>query len=174
MSRIHLQDNDCIGVLEDMVQSNGIPKKMLELEITETANDQQISWKALQLKEEGFKLLMDDFGSGYSSLNILLETPFDVIKLDKKFMENMMLSDKGRLILEHVVHMADKLDLGIVAEGVETKEQVEILQQIGCDQVQGYYYAKPMPEDEFYALLVEQNGHRKSELAAAEIAAVEE
>lgn len=174
MSRIHLQDNDCIGVLEDIVQSNGIPKKMLELEITETANDQQISWKALQLKEEGFKLLMDDFGSGYSSLNILLETPFDVIKLDKKFMENMMLSDKGRLILEHVVHMADKLDLGIVAEGVETKEQIEILQQIGCDQVQGYYYAKPMPEDEFYALLVEQSGHRKSELAAAEIAAVEE
>lgn len=116
----------------------------------------QVSLKALELKEEGFKLLMDDFGSGYSSLNILLETPFDVIKLDKKFMENMMVSGKGRLILEQVVSMANKLELGLLAEGVETKEQIELLQSIGCDQVQGYYYAKPMPEEEFYALLEKQ------------------
>ena len=112
--------------------------------------------KAFQLKDAGFTLLMDDFGSGYSSLNILLETPFDVIKLDKKFMENMMVSGKGKLILEQVVSMANKLDLGLLAEGVETKEQVDLLQHIGCDQVQGYYYAKPMPEDEFYALLEKQ------------------
>lgn len=116
----------------------------------------QVSLKALELKEEGFKLLMDDFGSGYSSLNILLETPFDVIKLDKKFMENMMVSGKGRLILEQVVSMANKLELGLLAEGVETKDQIELLQSIGCDQVQGYYYAKPMPEEEFYALLEKQ------------------
>ena len=99
---------------------------------------------------------MDDFGSGYSSLNILLETPFDVIKLDKKFMENMMVSGKGRLILEQVVSMVDKLDLGLLAEGVETKDQIELLQSIGCDQVQGYYYAKPMPEEEFFELLKKQ------------------
>lgn len=109
--------------------------------------------KALQLKDEGYTLLMDDFGSGYSSLNILLETPFDVIKLDKKFMENMVISTKGRLILEQMVRMAEKLNLGILAEGVETKEQVELLQSIGCDQVQGYYYAKPMPEEEVFELL---------------------
>ena len=102
---------------------------------------------------------MDDFGSGYSSLNILLETPFDVIKLDKKFMENMMVSGKGQLILEQVVSMANKLELGLLAEGVETKEQIELLESIGCDQVQGYYYAKPMPEDEFFKLLLEQE-HR--------------
>lgn len=156
VSRIHLQENECIKVLTDMIKSNGIPKTMLELEITETADDQQISRKALQLKEEGFTLLMDDFGSGYSSLNILLETPFDVIKLDKRFIENMIVSDKGRLILEQVVSMADKLDLGLVAEGVETKEQVELLKSIGCDQVQGYYFAKPMPEEEFFALLEKQ------------------
>ncbi len=99
---------------------------------------------------------MDDFGSGYSSLNILLETPFDVIKLDKKFIENMMVSGKGKLILEQVVSMSNKLDLGLLAEGVETQEQVELLQNIGCDQVQGYYYAKPMPEDEFFELLKQQ------------------
>ncbi len=162
VSRIHLRDNECIQVLSDMIKSNGIPKELLELEITETANDQQISLKALQLKEEGFTLLMDDFGSGYSSLNILLETPFDVIKLDKKFMENMMLSGKGRLILEQVVSMANKLHLGLLAEGVETKEQIQQLQSMGCDQVQGYYYAKPMPEDEFFALLEKQERGKRN------------
>ncbi len=156
VSRIHLRDDECIHVLSDLIKENDIQKQLLELEITETADDQQVSMKALQLKEEGFTLLMDDFGSGYSSLNILLETPFDVIKLDKKFMENMMVSGKGRLILEQVVSMADKLDLGLLAEGVETKEQIDLLQSIGCDQVQGYYYAKPMPEEEFFVLLKKQ------------------
>lgn len=156
VSRVHLMDDECIQVLADMIKNNHIPKELLELEITESVDNQQVSMKAMQLKEEGFTLLMDDFGSGYSSLNILLETPFDVIKLDKKFMENMMLSSKGRLILEQVVSMANKLDLGLLAEGVETKEQIEQLQSIGCDQVQGYYYAKPMPEEEFFALLQKQ------------------
>lgn len=140
-----------------MIDDNHISKELLELEITESADDQQISMKALLLKEAGFTLLMDDFGSGYSSLNILLETPFDVIKLDKKFMENMMVSNKGKLILEQVVLMADKLELGLLAEGVETKEQIDLLENIGCDQVQGYYYAKPMPEEEFFTLLKEQH-----------------
>lgn len=156
VSRVHLQDNECIEVLSDLIKDNHIPKSLLELEITETADNHQVSMKALELKEEGFTLLMDDFGSGYSSLNILLETPFDVIKLDKKFIENMMVSGKGKLILEQVVSMSNKLKLGLLAEGVETKEQVELLQSIGCDQVQGYYYAKPMPEDEFFELLKQQ------------------
>lgn len=158
VSRIHLQDSECINVLSDLIHESNVSKSLLELEITETASDQQVSKKALELKEEGYTLLMDDFGSGYSSLNVLLETPFDVIKLDKKFMDNMMVSGKGRLLLEQVVIMANKLELGIIAEGVETKEQVELLQSIGCDQVQGYYYGKPMPEDEFFELLAKQEG----------------
>lgn len=157
VSRVHLRDDECITVLSELVRSHAIPMELLELEITESADNQQVSIKALQLKEQGFTLLMDDFGSGYSSLNILLETPFDMIKLDKKFIENMMLSGKGRLILEQVVSMADKLRLGLLAEGVETKEQIDLLQSIGCDQVQGYYYAKPMPEEEFFALLTRQH-----------------
>ena len=160
VSRAHLRDDECIMMLDDMIKESGIPRKLLELEITETVDDQQVSSKAFQLKEEGFTLLMDDFGSGYSSLNILLETPFDVIKLDKKFIENMMLSGKGRMILEQVVSMAGKLGLGLLAEGVETKEQVELLQNIGCDQVQGYYYAKPMDAEEFFALLKKQNQNK--------------
>lgn len=157
VSRVHLLHNECIEVLDGLIEKYAIPKGMLELEITESADTQQISMKVLQLKEEGFTLLMDDFGSGYSSLNILLETPFDVIKLDKKFMENMMVSGKGRLILEQVAGMVNKLDLGLLAEGVETKEQIELLKSIGCDQVQGYFYAKPMPQEEFFELLKKQN-----------------
>lgn len=158
VSRIHLQDDACQKVLRDVIAESGIRKELLELEITETVNDQQISRKAHELKGDGFRLLMDDFGSGYSSLNILLETPFDVIKLDKKFIENMMLSDRGKLILEQVATMAQKLELGLLAEGVETADQVEALRGIGCDLVQGYYYAKPMPMEDFFALLKKDRG----------------
>ena len=145
VSRLHLTDTVFMDYLAQTIHEAGIPKEQLELEITETIGDEQISNMAELLKHQGYKLLMDDFGSGYSSLNILLETPFDVIKLDKKFMENMMVSEKGRLILEYVVAMADKLGLELLAEGVETEEQVKLLRKIGCDNVQGYYYAKPMP-----------------------------
>lgn len=153
VSRVHLRGDECAQILCDMVRSAGIPGNLLELEITETADDLQISSQTALLKNSGFTLLMDDFGSGYSSLNVLLESPFDVIKLDKRFIENMMTSDKGRNILEQVLQMASKLDITVLAEGVETKEQVELLRSIGCDQVQGYYYAKPMPEYEFFELL---------------------
>ena len=153
VSRVHLREDGCIGILSEMIRSCGIPGHLLELEITETADDLQISRQTALLKESGFTLLMDDFGSGYSSLNVLLESPFDVIKLDKRFIENMMTSSKGRSILEQVLQMASNLNITVLAEGVETREQVELLKNIGCDQVQGYYYAKPMPENEFFELL---------------------
>lgn len=153
VSRHHLVEDEFIEVLDGLIDKIGIDKHSLELEITETVNNQQVSEMSNRLKDEGFMLLMDDFGSGYSSLSILLETPFDVIKIDKKFMENMLVSEKGKLILEQVVAMAGKLDLGLLAEGVETREQVEFLKEIGCDMVQGFYYAKPMPAEEFYELL---------------------
>lgn len=160
VSRQHLKDTEFINVLMNDIENLGIDKSLLELEITETANNEQITKVAEMIKEDGFTLLMDDFGSGYSSLNVLLETPFDVLKLDKKFMDNMMASKKGTLILEHVVAMAKKLELGLLAEGVETKEQVELLSEIGCDRVQGYYYAKPMPQEEFFEMLLEDRGKK--------------
>jgi C_GCAxxG_C_C family probable redox protein len=155
VSRHHLKDTNFVEELEKCIKEFGIDKKLLELEITETVNDQLISHMAYRLKREGFTLLMDDFGSGYSSLNVLLETPFDVIKLDKKFMDNMMTSKKGRTILEYVVAMADAMGLGLVAEGVETAAQVALLKKIGCYVVQGYYYSKPMPQEEFFEMLLE-------------------
>ena len=153
MSRIHLRGDETPQILSEIVESTGIPGRLLELEITETAEDLRISQQTALLKESGFKLLMDDFGSGYSSLNVLLESPFDVIKLDKRFIENMMTSDKGRNILDHVLQLSTNLDITVLAEGVETNEQVDLLQGIGCDQVQGYYYARPMPEDELFEQL---------------------
>ncbi len=161
VSRVHLRGDETPKILSEIVRSTGIPGRLLELEITETAEDLQISKQTALLKESGFKLLMDDFGSGYSSLNVLLESPFDVIKLDKRFIENMMTSDKGRNILDHVLQMSTNLDITVLAEGVETKEQVDLLKGIGCDQVQGYYYAKPMPEEEFFELLKQSKGHQK-------------
>lgn len=158
VSRHHLKDMEFVQVLMDDIQKHQIEQSLLELEITETANDEQIGQMAMRLKMNGFTLLMDDFGSGYSSLNVLLETPFDVIKLDKKFMDNMMASDKGKLILEHTVSMSQELGLGLLAEGVETKEQMKLLDKIGCDHVQGYYFAKPMPQEEFYELLKKDRG----------------
>lgn len=153
VSRVHFRGGSCVEILSDMIRSYDIPINLLELEITETADNFEISRQTALLKDSGFTLLMDDFGSGYSSLNVLLESPFDVIKLDKRFIENMMTSGKGRSILENVLHMASKLDITVLAEGVETMEQTELLRSIGCDQVQGYYYAKPMPEDDFFRLL---------------------
>lgn len=158
VSRHHLKDMQFVQVLMEDIKKHQIERALLELEITETASDEQIGQMAMRLKMNGFTLLIDDFGSGYSSLNVLLETPFDVIKLDKKFMDNMMASDKGKLILEHTVSMSQELGLGLLAEGVETKEQVALLDQIGCDHVQGYYFAKPMPQDEFFELLKKDRG----------------
>ena len=160
VSRQHLKDTEFIHVLMKDIETMGIDKSLLELEITETADNYEITRMAELIKEDGFTLLMDDFGSGYSSLNVLLETPFDVLKLDKKFMDNMMASKKGMLILEYVVAMAKKLELGLLAEGVETKEQVALLSEIGCDRVQGYYYAKPMPQEEFFEKLLTDRGKK--------------
>ena len=160
ISRVSLYNPKLAQLIHDLVEKYQISPSLLQLELTESAyttNPSAIKDAMKQLQEYGFCILMDDFGSGYSSLNILLETPFDVIKLDKKFMENMMVSGKGRLILEQVAGMVNKLDLGLLAEGVETKEQIELLKSIGCDQVQGYFYAKPMPQEEFFELLKKQN-----------------
>jgi EAL domain-containing protein (putative c-di-GMP-specific phosphodiesterase class I) len=161
VSRHHLKDTRFIEELRKYIDENNVEKPLIQLEITETVNDQLISQMAEKLKDEGFTLLMDDFGSGYSSLNVLLETPFDVIKLDKKFMDNMLNSDKGKTILEHVVSMADDMGIGLVAEGVETKEQVELLKKIGCGDVQGFYFSKPMPKEKFFNML---KNERESQL----------
>jgi EAL domain-containing protein (putative c-di-GMP-specific phosphodiesterase class I) len=108
-----------------------------------------------EIKQAGFRLSMDDFGSGYSSLNLLRQLPVDVLKLDRGFLDECDTADtagnsfRGRRIVTHVISMAKDLEMSVLAEGVETKMQKEFLQQARCDMIQGYYYAKPMPIPEF-------------------------
>ena len=101
------------------------------------------------LREHGFKLLMDDFGSGYSSLNMLKDTPFDVIKIDRGFLQDFISSGRGQEIVRYTIRMTRAIGLDMVAEGVETKDQAEFLSDCGCDIAQGFYYAKPMPMAQF-------------------------
>lgn len=95
---------------------------------------------------------MDDFGSGYSSLNTLKDTKFDVVKIDREFLADFIASNKGQCIVEHTITMTNDIGLEIIAEGVETKEQAQFLSKCGCDIVQGFLYAKPMPVSEFNKL----------------------
>lgn len=105
------------------------------------------------LKENGYTLLMDDFGSGYSSLNTLMDTQFDVIKIDRGFLQDFIGSERGQKIVEHTIQMTKSIGLDLVAEGVETKEQAQFLMGCGCDTAQGFYYAKPMTVEQFNELM---------------------
>jgi EAL domain-containing protein (putative c-di-GMP-specific phosphodiesterase class I) len=106
----------------------------------------------------GFKINMDDFGSGYSSLNLLKDAPIDIVKLDMGFLrgeENGRNMDRGNIIISAVVNMTKQLGFDIIAEGVETKEQADLLASMGCTAIQGFYYSRPKPEEEFTKLMQE-------------------
>lgn len=139
-----------------LVQEYGISPSQLKLEITESAVMLDVSKQVAlieKLQAEGFIVEMDDFGSGYSSLNTLKDIPVDILKLDIKFMEKSKHADRSADILQMVIAMADRLHMPVIAEGVETEEQADFLGSIGCDIIQGYYYAEPMSISEFEALL---------------------
>ncbi len=154
VSRVHLDSGSFITVLNNLVEQYRIPKELLEIEITETVGNTDLMVEHITtLKEQGFVLLMDDFGSGYSSLNTLKDTQFDVVKIDKCFLQDFIGSERGQKIVEHTISMTKAIGLDLVAEGVETREQAEFLSDCGCDTAQGFYYAKPMPVPEFEKLL---------------------
>lgn len=149
ISRVHLSDDRFIKILDGIVAKYDIPKQYLEAEITESVENDHSGDMIKKLKESGYTLLMDDFGSGYSSLNMLKSTPFDVIKIDKDFFSEFMLSDRGKKIISHTISMSKDIGLELVAEGVETKEQAQFLYDSGCRVAQGFYYSKPVTVDEF-------------------------
>ena len=157
ISRTYINSFDVISELKALTQKYDIPVRLLELEITESQDTAGVEDIVKKMKNEGFTMLMDDFGSGYSSLNMLKSTPFDVLKIDRAFLEEFMDSDRGRKIIEHTISMSRDIGLGIVAEGVETSEQAEFLSRCGCDSAQGFYYSKPIPASEFNSRLVEVN-----------------
>ena len=159
VSRKDIYKQNLPEILKDMVKRYGIPPEILHLEITESAyteNPEQLIFIVGQLKKEGFIIEMDDFGSGYSSLNMLAELPIDILKLDMKFLQNKGEQSKNENIMSAIVELAKKINLYVIAEGVEKEKQISMLKSMKCDMVQGYYYAKPMPEEEFYQLLCEQ------------------
>lgn len=156
VSRIDLYDPKLVKHLVDLREKYQLPSQYLELEITESAyteDPEQIITITRQLREAGFVILMDDFGTGYSSLNMLKDIQIDVLKLDMGFLKSSDYSAKGGNILTAILKMAESLKMQTIAEGVETKEQVEFLKGIGCKYVQGFYYSKPLPVDEFEKLI---------------------
>lgn len=156
VSRIDLYDPKLVQHLVDLREKYQMPSQYLELEITESAyteDPEQIITITRQLREAGFVILMDDFGTGYSSLNMLKDIQIDVLKLDMGFLKSSDYSAKGGNILTAILKMAESLKMQTIAEGVETKEQVEFLKSIGCKYVQGFYYSKPLPVDEFEKLI---------------------
>ncbi len=162
MSRKHFQSEDYLDTLRRLIDTYRIPKEYLEIEITETVDENETHDNIMRLKEEGFTLLMDDFGSGYSSLNVLKDTHFDIIKIDRAFLQDFLGSDRGQKIVENVVRMTSAIGLPMVAEGVETKEQAESLLQYGCNVAQGFYYARPMTVEDFQKRKWEQENKEQA------------
>ena len=104
--------------------------------------------KLVKLKQLGFKLSIDDFGTGYSSLSYLVSFPLDVLKIDRSFIQHMCSLDDKQAIVDAIIQMAHRLQMKVVAEGVETRQQEQLLKSMGCDYIQGYYYSKPLPLEE--------------------------
>ncbi|MDO4560160.1 MAG: EAL domain-containing protein [bacterium] len=156
-SRLHLHDGDFLAKVKAMTAKYEVPNGLIEIECTEsivTEDMETILPVFAELRRAGFSIAMDDFGSGYSSLNTLISIPMDVIKLDRGF---LLQRETDRLrseeVIETVIALAHKLSFKVVAEGVESRDQLDFLRQAGCDTIQGYYYARPAPPEEFIRML---------------------
>lgn len=152
ISRVHLMMEDMVQDIIKIIDSYRIPRNCIELEITESAffDDKAVMINTIEeLQKAGFTVSMDDFGAGYSSLNSLKDLSLDVIKLDGEFFRESANENRSQTIVRDTIDMAKDLQMKIVAEGVEKKDQVGFLDAMGCDLIQGFYFAKPMPIDEF-------------------------
>ncbi len=152
ISRAHFAREDLAEHICSIVDKYGVPHQVIELELTESAffDDKNVLLQTVKkLRESGFIVSMDDFGAGYSSLNSLKELQLDVLKLDADFFRGIDMQERGLLIVSEVIDMAKKLNMKIVAEGIESREQVDFLTEQECDLIQGYFFAKPMPVSEF-------------------------
>ena len=163
VSRIDIMDPDVVDTLAGIVKEVGLDFGDLHLEITESAyteNADRIVDAVYELRELGFVIEMDDFGSGYSSLSMISTMPIDVLKLDMIFIRNVFKENGNIRMLKVIAELADFLSVPMIAEGVETEEQMLALKAMGCDMVQGYYFARPMPSEDFEKYLVERKNER--------------
>lgn len=155
VSRIDIYDPRLETRILDILDQNKLDASEYMLEITESAyadDADQLIEVVESLRNKGFKIEMDDFGSGYSSLNMLAMLPFDVLKLDMQFVRNVHTDEKSLRLIQLIMEIADYLDVTVVAEGVENEEQYKLLKQAGCDVIQGYYFSRPIPAEEFVEL----------------------
>ncbi len=162
VSRVNLYNPKFLESLINLVEQYRIPPQYLNLELTESvfSDTENVILNAVDyLHKAGFTIMMDDFGSGYSSLNVLKDIELDVLKIDMKFLSKSRNGDDGRgeKILEAVLQMAKSLNMPVIAEGVEEKRQVEMLKRLGCNYIQGYYFAKPMPLEQYRKLEKKSN-----------------
>ncbi|MBR6259774.1 MAG: EAL domain-containing protein [Oscillospiraceae bacterium] len=158
VSRIDLYEPKLVELFQDITSGNGLDHRDLLLEITESAyteDSEQIVEKVRQLRKIGFRIEMDDFGSGYSSLNMLSTLPIDALKLDMYFIRNAFKERKDTRLLEAMIQLAESFEVPTIAEGVETAEQVFTLKSMGCDIIQGYYFSRPIPAAEFEKFMLE-------------------
>ncbi|NJL43312.1 MAG: EAL domain-containing protein [Pseudanabaena sp. SU_2_4] len=156
---------DLMGQIDRILRDTGITGEMLKLEITESAileNAETADFILKQLKERRIQLCIDDFGTGYSSLSYLHRFPVDTLKIDRSFINLIQANNQNTAIVQAIVTLAHQLSMDVVAEGVETVEQVEYLKAIGCEFAQGYYFAKPLPRDLADAAISRQLARLKS------------
>lgn len=159
VSRLHLRDDSYVDQYERIAKKYEISPSLIELELTESIifdNIQELLIQMQRLKEIGFMLSIDDFGAGYSSLNMLKEIPVDTIKLDREFFSNGGVNEREKVVIGNMVNMIQELHMKVLSEGVETVEQAEFLKKIRCDMAQGYLYARPMPIEEYQEALIKQ------------------
>ncbi len=156
VSRQHFKNLEIINYVKSLQRVYNIPPKYVEFEITETVcmEDTAKAMKFIRtFHEMGFKVSMDDFGSGYSSLYLLSELPIDIIKMDKCFLQSENLHDKERVIISNIINMTHQLDITALCEGVETSQQSEFLKAVGCDIQQGFYFSRPVTGEQISKML---------------------
>lgn len=161
LSRLNFYSQDLLEFLQSLIKKYELSTNLLKLEITESAymdNPHQLIAMVRAFRGQGFSVLMDDFGSGYSSLSMLKDLPVDVLKIDMAFVQEVDKSSRAGAILESIVELGKHLRMDVVVEGVETKEQVDFLSKIGCHHIQGYYFSKPLDKDIFMGLVKRSQG----------------
>ncbi len=151
VSSIHFQQHDFLESIQRILEKNNTSAVNFEIEMTErtvmNSASETVS-KLVRLKQLGFKLSIDDFGTGYSSLSYLVKFPLDVLKIDRSFIQHICSLADNQAVVDAIIQMSHRLKMKVVAEGVESPQQVELLKEMGCDFMQGYYYSKPLPMNE--------------------------
>ncbi|GJM69045.1 hypothetical protein HMSSN036_12610 [Paenibacillus macerans] len=144
--------------VENVLKETGLKPQYLELEVTESLLNNPVIIKEtlVALQERGISLSVDDFGTGYSSINYLKSLPLQVLKIDRAFIQETPCSERDSLLLLSIIQLGKSLGMTVLAEGVETKEQFDFLQKHGCDQIQGFYYSRPLNVSDMEKLLKER------------------